>query len=274
MMICRMPCLTIRLELNKNVNDMKKIMIVAAAAAGLLAIMPEVSYAQADVEIGKTTIRLQSPVKVYDKNDGNRNRRYYWDKSYASIFAGFSFPVEGCSYEGTQLMPLKYGNSFEITFGAKQWYRPVRLYAFGISVQYSHYDYRARNGVAASGVIAPYPFGMNIYREIFKTDNIGIGIYNRFFFSRSSSSVFIDIGAYGDWAFSRQYKIRYYSGESKEADHYRDGGKFLPLQGGVYGALGMGAFSIYCKYRFTHLFDHSVLPMEPPRLSLGLMIEL
>ena len=210
---------------------MKKIMIVAAAAAGLLAIMPEVSYAQADVEIGKTTIRLQSPVKVYDKNDGNRNRRYYWEKSYASIFAGFSFPVEGCSYE-------------------------------------------ARNGVAASGVIAPYPFGMNIYREIFKTDNIGIGIYNRFFFSRSSSSVFIDIGAYGDWAFSRQYKIRYYSGESKEADHYRDGGKFLPLQGGVYGALGMGAFSIYCKYRFTHLFDHSVLPMEPPRLQLGLMIEI
>ena len=113
---------------------------------------------------------------------------------------------------------------------------------------------------------------MNIYREIFKTDNIGLGIHNRFFLSRSYSSVFIDIGAYGDWAFSRQYKIRYYSGESKEADHYRDGGKFLPLQGGVYGAVGMGAFSLYCKYRFTHLFDHSELPMEPPRLQIGLMI--
>ena len=75
MMICRMPCLTIRLELNKNVNDMKKIKIVAEDEDGLLAIMHEVSYAQADVEIGQTTIRLQSPDKVDDKNDGNRNIR-------------------------------------------------------------------------------------------------------------------------------------------------------------------------------------------------------
>ena len=251
---------------------MRKIMFFAAAAAGLLVILPRVSYAQADIEIGKTTIRLQSPVKVYDKSDEDRHRRGYWQRSYVDVFAGFSFPVEGCSYENTPQMPVKYGNSFEITVGAKQWYRPARHYAFGISVQYTHYDYRARNGLAASGVIAPYPVGMNIYREIFKTDNIGLGIYNRFFFSRSYSSVFIDIGAYGDWAFSRQYKIRYYSGESKEADHYRDGGKFLPLQGGVYGAVGMGAFSLYCKYRFTHLFDHSELPMEPPRLQIGLMI--
>ena len=41
---------------------MRKIMIFAAAAAGLLVILPRVSYAQADIEIGKTTIRLQSPV--------------------------------------------------------------------------------------------------------------------------------------------------------------------------------------------------------------------
>lgn len=178
---------------------MRKIMFFAAAAAGLLVILPRVSYAQADIEIGKTTIRLQSPVKVYDKSDDDRHRRGYWQRSYVDVFAGFSFPVEGCSYEDTPQMPVKYGNSFEITVGAKQWYRPARHYAFGISVQYTHYDYRARNGLAASGVIAPYPVGMNIYREIFKTDNIGLGIYNRFFFSRSYSSVFIDIGAYGDW---------------------------------------------------------------------------
>ena len=189
---------------------MRKIMIFAAAAAGLLVILPRVSYAQADIEIGKTTIRLQSPVKVYDKSDDDRHSRGYWQRSYVDVFAGFSFPVEGCSYEDTPQMPVKYGNSFEITVGAKQWYRPARHYAFGISVQYTHYDYRARNGLAASGVIAPYPVGMNIYREIFKTDNIGLGIHNRFFFSRSYSSVFIDIGAYGDWAFSRQYKIRYW----------------------------------------------------------------
>ena len=157
---------------------MRKIMFFAAAAAGLLVILPRVSYAQADIEIGKTTIRLQSPVKVYDKSDDDRHRRGYWQRSYVDVFAGFSFPVEGCSYEDTPQMPVKYGNSFEITVGAKQWYRPARHYAFGISVQYTHYDYRARNGLAASGVIAPYPVGMNIYREIFKTDNIGLGIYN------------------------------------------------------------------------------------------------
>ena len=122
---------------------MRKIMIFAAAAAGLLVILPRVSYAQADIEIGKTTIRLQSPVKVYDKSDDDRHRRGYWQRSYVDVFAGFSFPVEGCSYEDTPQMPVKYGNSFEITVGAKQWYRPARHYAFGISVQYTHYDYRA-----------------------------------------------------------------------------------------------------------------------------------
>lgn len=253
---------------------MKRFLFVAVAAASMLLSLPGDGYAQADIEIGKTTIRLQSPVKVYGNDDDDRRSRGYWQRSYTDVFAGFSFPIEGCSYEATPQMPVKYGNSFEITFGAKQWYRPARHYAFGISVQYSHYDYRTKGSLANTGLITQYPLGMNIYREIFKTDNIGLGLYNRFFFSRSASSVFIDLGVYGDWAFSRQYKVRYYSGESKEADHYRDGGKFLPLQGGVYGALGKGAFAVYCKYRFSHLFDHSELPMEPPRLSLGLMIEL
>lgn len=40
-------------------------------------------------------------------------------------------------------MPVKYGNSFEITFGVKQWFQAGH-YAFGLSFQYSHYDYRGK----------------------------------------------------------------------------------------------------------------------------------
>ena len=148
----------------------------------------------------------------------------------------------------------------------------MRAYAFGISAQYTHYDYRG-SGLAARGIITQYPHNAVISREIFKTDNIGIGVYNRFYISLRTP-LYIDLGAWGDWAFSRQYKVKYYIGDYKEVDHYRDGEKFLPLQGGVYAAVGVNLFSIYCKYRFTHWFSHSVLPMEPPRLQIGLMIEI
>ena len=257
---------------------MKKTIFAIACAAGLLLMAPGQASAQADIEIGKTTIRLQSPVKIsgQDKNvyryddDGTRKKknRGYED---ASVFFGFSFPVEGCSYEPTAAMPVKYGNSFEITLGAKQWFG-IGHYAFGISAQYTHYDYRG-SGLAARGIITQYPHNAVISREIFKTDNIGIGVYNRFYISLRTP-LYIDLGAWGDWAFSRQYKVKYYIGDYKEVDHYRDGEKFLPLQGGVYAAVGVNLFSIYCKYRFTHWFSHSVLPMEPPRLQIGLMIEI
>ena len=133
---------------------MKKTIFAIACATGLLLMAPGQASAQADIEIGKTTIRLQSPVKIYgqDKNVyryddyGTRKKKNRWYDD-ASVFFGFSFPVEGCSYEPTAAMPVKYGNSFEITLGAKQWFG-IGHYAFGISAQYTHYDYRG-SGLAA-----------------------------------------------------------------------------------------------------------------------------
>lgn len=255
---------------------MKRIMFASVCTAGLLLFTVSQAAAQADIEIGKTTIRLQSPVRVYTQNSAEkpetvRVRSGSRVSEYMDVFFGFSFPVDGCSYEPTPLMPVKYGNSFEITFGIKQWFQAGH-YAFGISLQYSHYDYRGK-GLATSGLITQYPAGTMVNREIFKTDNIGIGLYHRFYLSLRSE-VYLDLGAYGDWAFSRQYKVKYFLGDSKGVDHYRDGDKFPSLQGGVYAALGMNIVSVYCKYRFTDMFNHSVLPMEPPRLSIGLMIEL
>lgn len=260
---------------------MKKAMnFISFCTAAVLLSVSGMAYAQADIEIGKTTIRLQSPVKVYtpkdnddcrvrDNMESGRSRRHV--SEYMNVFFGFSFPLEGCSYEPTPLMPVKYGNSFEITFGLKQWFQAGH-YAFGLSFQYSHYDYRGK-GLASSGLITQYPAGTIVNREIFKTDNFGLGLYHRFYFSLRSE-VYMDLGAWGDWAFSRQYKVKYFLGDSKEVDHYRDGDKFLPLQGGVYAALGINVFSVYCKYRFTNMFRHSSLPYEPPRMSIGLMIEL
>lgn len=253
---------------------MRKLSFIALLAAGLLAIQVP-AHAQTDIEIGKTTIRLQSPIEFYEeeelKEDIQKNPTVFRSYSFTDCFFGFSFPVPGCNYEPTAEMPVMYGNSFEIQFGVKRWYRVARHYAFGFSMQYSHYDYRG-SGLAKSGMIAQYPEDIVVRREIFKTDNLGIGIYNRFYLSAVRPTFYLDIGAYGDWAFSRQYKVKYYLGDSKAVDHYRDGSKFLPLQGGIYGAVGIGAFSVYCKYRFSNMFRHTELPMEPPRLTIGLMI--
>ena len=90
---------------------MKKTIFAIACAAGLLLMAPGQASAQADIEIGKTTIRLQSPVKIYgqDKNVyryddyGTRKKKNRWYDD-ASVFFGFSFPVEGCSF--TSRRPL------------------------------------------------------------------------------------------------------------------------------------------------------------------------
>lgn len=234
--------------------------------------------AQTDVEIGKTVIRIQSPIEIdskdgKDSDDARKKRSGPWPDTYSDVYFGFSFPVPGINYESTAQLPVHYGNSFEIQLGYRQWFRPVRHYAIGLSVQYTHYDFRT-TGLLLPGTIAPVPVNGQITREIFKSDNLGLGIYNRIFIFAGWPGLHIDLGAWGDWAFSNQYKTKYMVADSKEVDHYRDGAKFLPLQGGVYGAIGMGAFSVYCKYRFTNMFNHAYIVMEPPRMSIGLVVSL
>lgn len=251
---------------------------IVLVASAMLLLVQAPAYAQTDVEIGKTVIRIQSPIEIDSKNgkdcDNTRKKRSKpWPITYSDVYFGFSFPIPGCNYEPTPQLPVHYGNSFELQAGYRQWYRPANHYALGFSIQYSHYDYRT-TGLLLPGTIAPNPVNGQITREIFKTDNLGIGLYNRIYIITTWPNLYFDIGAWGDWAFSNQYKTKYMVADSKEVDHYRDGAKFLPLQGGVYGAIGMGAFSVYCKYRFTNMFNHTYIAMEPPRMSIGLVVSL
>lgn len=259
---------------------MKRTFLTASllAVSAMLFFAQTPASAQTDVEIGKTVIRIQSPIEINSKtenrqNDAAKKKNRPWPITYSDLYFGFSFPIPGCNYEPTPQLPVHYGNSFEIQLGYRQWFRPARHYAIGLSVQYTHYDFRT-TGLLLPGTIAPGPFNGQITREIFKSDNLGFGIYNRIFVFAGWPGLHIDLGAWGDWAFSNQYKTKYMVADSKEVDHYRDGTKFFPLQGGVYGAIGVGAFSVYCKYRFTNMFNHSYIAMEPPRMSIGLVVSL
>lgn len=261
---------------------MKKVLCILFTV-GLMSVASRPVSAQTDVEIGKTVIRIQSPIEIQDRKSGNvdgdkcedtdRKQPRLWAITNEDLYFGFSFPVPGCNYEQTPDMPVQYGNSFEIHLGYRPWFRLSRHYALGLSVEYSHYDYRT-TGLLPPGMITSNPVNGQITREIFKTDNIGTGVYNRFVLTSRWPGLHIDLGVWGDWAFSRQYKVKYMVAGNKEVDHFRDGARFLPLQGGLYGAVGVGAFSVYCKYRFSNLFNHSYIAMEPPRMSIGLVISL
>lgn len=259
---------------------MKRTFLIASllTVSAMLLIVQTPASAQTDVEIGKTVIRIQSPIKIDSKeekdcNDTPKRKYKMFPMTYSDVYFGFSFPVPGINYEPTAQLPVHYGNSFELQAAYRQWFRPAKHYAIGLSVQYTHYDFRT-TGLLLPGTIAPGPVSGQITREIFKSDNLGLGIYNRIFIFARWPGLHIDLGAWGDWAFSNQYKTKYMVADSKEVDHYRDGAKFLPLQGGVYGAIGVGAFSVYCKYRFTNMFNHTYIAMEPPRMSIGLVVSL
>lgn len=303
-----------------------RLLAIATAAAALA--LPSAIKAQ-DLEIGKTVIKLQSPVVIKHKGDSlakpttivkygkdstivitevfsdgqtrtttkklekgketvintksytysyaypNYTEKYTYAKrkfiphSEISLYGGFGFVTPTGM---TDNLPVAYGDSYNLEFGFKFWYRPAKHYAIGTMAQYTFQNYRTI-GMAESGAISGKPNTNPIIKEDFRTDALGTGIMNRIYFSAGYPKVYIDFGVYGDWLVSRRFNTKYYDHGRKNKIKYKDGSKFLPLQGGVYGAIGVGAFQVYCRYRFTELFSNA-LPFEPDRLTIGLTIEI
>lgn len=254
---------------------MRRIVLVAICAAGFLSLSAGDAGAQTDIEIGKTTIRLQSPVEVFPqkKNDGADSCKVFKLRMYHTHFlrAGFTVPVS--NYEPTPVMPAVFGDSYELELGVTEWIRPVSRYAVGFSVHYAHREYCTPGEFAQQNLGRVYPESAYIRSQAFLTDNIGLGIYNRIFLS-VRPEIFVDLGVYGDWAWLKQFRVRYSYNDSRVRDRYRDGTVFLPFQAGVYAAIGYQCFSIYCRYRLTNMFYHPKLPFEPERMSVGIVIEL
>ncbi len=227
--------------------------------------------AQTVVKIGEAEISVQSPISIKKVEEpvkpGIKSR---FPRSFDESYIGFgtALPVDR-----DQFLPMHYGriNSFEL--GTKYFYRPGKHYAIGTFAQYTFYNYRLK-GAAANETFVPDVPG-DVKKEYFRTDNIGTGLVNRFyFFPGSRKPVKLDLGGYVDFSFSKRYNVKTRENGKLKKHKYRDGEMFNPVQCGLYGALSKGSYSVYVRYRLTNLFNPNLVEMELPQLSMGVQISL
>ncbi len=230
--------------------------------------------AQSVIKLGKTSIELQSPVKV-EKDSALvepqivvREKPSWKTRRYTGIYIGTLFPVSTSAGN----LPIKYGKSYILDIGLRKLWRTARNYAVGGSFQYSFYNYDTYK-VAESGAFVTIPEGQVVKKQFFRTDNLSVGLVNRIYLKSYGTLIFIDFGAYGELAVSSRFKTVAFSDSGKHKDKFRDGNLFYPLQGGVQGGIGIGAFMINCRYRLTNSFNHARYANEPDRLAIGLALE-
>lgn len=239
--------------------------------------------AQKRLVIGDKEIILQSPMRVVDKGEiierdtvyvfteveaKEKKRKSYHRRSFKDIYFGMGGAIDRASFtKNEEFFPMYAGRSLDLQTGIKYYFRPARAYAIGIQLQYSFFSYSLETESAKllmDGEIPGAP-----YSHYFRSDNLGIGLLNRFYLYRK---IYLEIGVYGDISVSKRYMVKTMINGKKEKAKYWDEDKYNPLQAGVQLSLGFGCLSIYAKYRVTDMFNTAVLPNDPLRLNIGAMI--
>jgi len=247
--------------------------IFLSAALGLCAsaLAQENRTEPTRIRIGETIISLQSPLHVRPaEQDADTDinifaPRTYRHRSYPryseEMYIGFGFavPTREESYQ-----PVYSGSSFNLEIGFRYLYRPSQNYAIGTFLQYGCYSYRLQD--ASLTFLGDLPKG-DIYREYFRTDNIGTGIIQRIGLFRRSS---IETILYGDFAYSKRFIVKSRVDGQKTKDKHRDGTKFNPFGAGAQIGLRWSTTSLYARYRFTNFFNPDYISPELPRFSIGL----
>ncbi|MDP3398211.1 MAG: hypothetical protein Q8S23_03620 [Bacteroidales bacterium] len=268
---------------------MKKIIRTVFAAIILpvaLLLIHTQAASQTVVKIGEAEIAIQSPISIKKKETpANVNERdvsfgrsdrfgvtksKHYPRSYEDFFVGIAMAVP---LRNQEYLPMHYGSSHSIEVGFKYFYRPAARYAIGTLWQYSFYNYKLKDAAANETFVSNVPG--EIRSESFRTDNLGTGIINRFYlFPMQNKPFMLDLGGYVDFSYSKRYHVKTIENGKDTKHKYRDGSKFNPIQAGLYGAITKGSYSLFAKYRLTNLFNPDAIPLELPRLSMGVQISL
>lgn len=271
---------------------MKKILFLFTL---LIFLTGSAAYAQKIIKIGDTEYIFRSPFKATSvtKSDTaivttweteRKNNTYSHEKRINrgrkeigrfvdNFYIGMGLM---CPLGGEDHQPVYLGNSFNLDIGFKSIYLATNWYGIGGSIQYSAYSYKLKtDGKDIFNLGVATPNGSHYYR----TDNLGIGILNRFYLFPARhlhfNRAFLEFGAWGDFSYSKRLKIRDFSTGNKLKYKYRDGDKFNPFQAGVQGGIGYGCLYVYCKYRLSDAFNHkAVIIKEVPRFSIGIQLQI
>lgn len=229
---------------------------------------------QTVVKIGDIELALQSPISISKdkaaKPDHDKHFEYKgFRKTFDETYVGFGLAL---NTREENYMPVFYGNSYNLEFGKKYLYRPVKHYAIGTFLQYTNNSYKLTPEAVDNDFFPSV--GGEPYKQYFRTSNIGTGIFNRIYISASNRPIYIDFGGYFDYAFSKRYKVKTVIDGEKVKYKFRDGSKFNPFAAGFYGGIGMKDSFLYLKYRMTNFFNEDFGMQELPRWNVGIQFKL
>ena len=250
-----------------------------------------IAQSQSGVRIGSYVFHVQkanpdSLINVYAEDDPcppcpseNETRpkpkfnKYHRHEGFAGI--GFILPDNGSGYYTTL-----GGNSINIDVGGIRTYHLTRRFALGSSLQYSYYNYKLKVNEPPylEEVFKNKTFEKDdIAKQVFRSHNVALGAFTRFYLippkNRGKDGLFVDLGAQGDFAFSKYCMLKTESDNRKHK--FRDGEAFNPFSASAIARLGWKWWrggdnqAIFVRYRFTDAFG-SKLPMDLPPITIGI----
>ena len=218
----------------------------------LIVIAPSVFFSQSPVLSEEVDLNKELP--KYGQN------RTYYGHFYVSI------GTEIGKSEGN-LMEVNSFKSIYYDVGYRYKVRLLEYNAIGFQLNYNYYSYRLKY---SSGVGLPI---IVHDKDKIKISSFGLGIYDRINYGRRGNHLgkFIDIGAYGEFSFSRThyFKQKQENGEMLKSELSRLN-SVEKLNYGVLLNMGFNKIVIFGKYRLSDMISDRDKYDEMPRLVIGL----
>ena len=258
---------------------MKRVFITLFATVSILCCQFQPAQAQKfeerQLRIGSKFISLKSPFSARNWENAVAEESGYQNagnvvyihvkqpaKHRVEMFYGFGFALPKENNIG-DYYPISTGRSFHLNIGWRHYYRISYGLSLGTMFQYSGYTFHLKNQTRD---FMDYTPKGDIYREYFRTDNIGTGFLQLI---RIAPRLHIETGVYGDFAYSKRYKVKSRVDGKKENTKFRDGTRFNQFQAGAQMGLRWYGTTFYARYRFTNMLNATTMPAELPRWSLG-----
>ncbi len=162
---------------------------------------------------------------------------------------------------------FEFGKSNEITIGQRYKRKITNWYSVGITAEFAITNYHVNPDSLQF---------LNSNKELIRTNNLGIGLYNRFNYGRRGNRIgkFVEFGLYGQWAMNIKevYDYDYFNSARAKLkvvnpDYYNR------LNYGFNAAVGFNRYVLTFRYRLSELVKNSQAPYQGvPPIVFGLQI--
>jgi hypothetical protein len=248
---------------------------LSCIAAGAAAQSVRIGSLEFSVKKNQDTVAQFLPVDCPPCPDGSEPKKKPFKKIHDSnefMGMGFVLPDNGSGY-----YTVLGGSSHSLDFGRLHRYHFAQRFALLGSYQYSYYNYKLRDAAAdpafADEVIGKTFANNEIKKQVFRSHNFALGTSLRFYFVKAKGrdydkgGMYLDLGVQGDLAFSKYYKLVPHEDKNRKR---RDGYAFNPFTASAVARIGWDNFAVFTRYRFTDAFNQKALPMDLPRVTIGI----